>query len=97
MEEMDIYRACSYRLFREHCTYCNGVFVKDMSRLGRRMEDIIIVDVVSNLNLIEFSHCLSLPSRECFSNYKLVWRHEGHRTIQNDSHTWRTQQGNQYF
>lgn len=32
------------RLFREHCTQFNGQFVKDMSRVGRRMEDIIIID-----------------------------------------------------
>ena len=32
------------KLFREHCTLFNGSFVKDMERMGRRMEDIIIVD-----------------------------------------------------
>jgi RNA polymerase II subunit A small phosphatase-like protein len=31
-------------LYREDCTFWNGIFVKDLTRLGRRMEDIIIVD-----------------------------------------------------
>ena len=31
-------------LFREHCTFYNGLFVKDMSRLGRNLEDVIIID-----------------------------------------------------
>jgi len=32
------------RLFREHCTYINGVFTKDMSKIGRPMKDAIILD-----------------------------------------------------
>lgn len=32
------------RLFREHCTYINGVFTKDMSKLGRNMKDAMILD-----------------------------------------------------
>ena len=32
------------RLFREHCTYQNERFVKDLSRLGRNMKDVIIID-----------------------------------------------------
>lgn len=35
---------CSYRLFREHCTYYNNSYVKDLQRVGRPMEDIIILD-----------------------------------------------------
>eukprot|EP00347_Sterkiella_histriomuscorum_P024236 403331838 len=31
-------------LYREHCTFYNGLFVKDMERLGRPMSDIIIID-----------------------------------------------------
>ena len=35
---------CSYKLFREHCTFFNNAFVKDLTRLGRPMTDVIIVD-----------------------------------------------------
>lgn len=35
---------CVYKLFREHCTFYNNAFVKDLTRLGRAMTDVIIVD-----------------------------------------------------
>ena len=33
-----------YRLYREHCTYHNNVFVKDLSRLARPLKHTIIID-----------------------------------------------------
>jgi len=33
-----------WRLFREHCTYHEGCYVKDLSRLGRPMNEVLIVD-----------------------------------------------------
>jgi carboxy-terminal domain RNA polymerase II polypeptide A small phosphatase len=44
MNIIDPKSLCSYRLFREHCTFVNNAFVKDLTRLGRQMNDVIIVD-----------------------------------------------------
>ena len=44
MQNLDPCQMCSYLLFREHCTFFNNAFVKDLTRLGRPMKDVIIVD-----------------------------------------------------
>ena len=41
---LDPQRMCAYKLFREHCTFYNNAFVKDLTRLGRLMKDVIILD-----------------------------------------------------
>ena len=35
---------CCYRFYREHCTFINGIFVKDLKRLNRDLKNVIIVD-----------------------------------------------------
>lgn len=44
LDEIDPSNYASYRLFREHCTFHNNAFVKDLSVLGRDLKDVIIVD-----------------------------------------------------
>lgn len=44
MDMMDPQSFCTARLFREHCTYMNNVFVKDLSLVGRNLKDSIIID-----------------------------------------------------
>lgn len=44
MDMMDPSGYCTDRLFREHCTYMNNVFVKDLSLVGRPLKDSIIID-----------------------------------------------------
>ena len=44
MDMMDPHGYTTARLFREHCTFVNGVFVKDMAQIGRPMKDAIIID-----------------------------------------------------
>ena len=44
VEQLDPDNFCSYKLFREHCTFFNNSFVKDLTRLGRPMTDVIILD-----------------------------------------------------
>ena len=42
--KLDHGRVTSTLLYREHCTFYNGLFVKDMARLGRNLNDVIIID-----------------------------------------------------
>ena len=44
MDILDPEGLCTARLFREHCTYDEGRYVKDMSIIGRRIEDVILID-----------------------------------------------------
>ena len=44
MDILDPKRLCTGRLFREHCVYRDRIYMKDMSRLGRRIEDVILID-----------------------------------------------------
>jgi carboxy-terminal domain RNA polymerase II polypeptide A small phosphatase len=44
MDILDDKQSCSSRLFREHCTYYQGMYVKDLSELGRDLKDVLIID-----------------------------------------------------
>lgn len=44
MDKLDPLRATQHRLFREHCFFHKGSYVKDLSQLGRDLKSIIILD-----------------------------------------------------
>lgn len=44
MEQLDPKHIVPHKLYRNSCTMSNGIFVKDMSKLGRPLESIIILD-----------------------------------------------------
>lgn len=39
-----MHRCVRHRLYRDHCTFSQGVYIKDLGRLGRGLEQAIIVD-----------------------------------------------------
>lgn len=41
---LDKRKVCKYRLFREHCTFINGAFVKDLKKMNRDLKDLILLD-----------------------------------------------------
>ena len=53
---------CSHRLFRQHCTYYNGIYVKDLSTLGRDLREVLIVDNQPNSYMLHQENALPSPS-----------------------------------
>jgi len=44
LDLLDMHKVVDGRLFREHCTCLNDIYVKDMSMMGRPIESIFIID-----------------------------------------------------
>lgn len=52
-KELDTTNCISYLLFRQHCTPVNGIYVKDLSLLGRDIRNVILVDNSPNSFLFQ--------------------------------------------
>ena len=48
IDSLDPESKISFRLFRQSCVQINNSYVKDLSRLGRNLNNVIIVDVIFN-------------------------------------------------
>eukprot|EP00494_Astrolonche_serrata_P023694 UN23952 len=44
LDKLDKGGTCHYRLFRDKCVITDGFYAKDLNKLGRRKQDLIIVD-----------------------------------------------------
>ena len=44
LDLLDKEKNIQYRLYRDHCNFFNGIFIKDLKRLNRNLKDIIIID-----------------------------------------------------
>ena len=53
MKLLDPYNRISHILFRDSCSVHRGKYVKDLSRLGRRLQDVILVDVSLLLKVLK--------------------------------------------
>lgn len=62
MDQIDPKGLCSQWLFREHCTFYGGVFVKDISRVGRDPNDVILVDNSPNSYFFQPENALPIVS-----------------------------------
>lgn len=62
MKELDPNKLCSTYLFREHCSTCSNIFVKDLEFLGRDLKDVIIIDNSPNAYAFHPSNALPIPS-----------------------------------
>ena len=68
LDILDKDKKCSYRLFREHCTFINGIYVKDLKRLNRDLKNVIIVD--NSPNSYSFNRENGLPIMSWFNDSK---------------------------
>ena len=62
MQILDQGQWCTSHLFREHCTFYNGIFVKDMTQLGRNLKDAIIIDNSPSSYLFQPENALPILS-----------------------------------
>jgi len=62
MDILDQEGCCSSRLSREHCTFYQGMYVKDLAELGRDLRDVLIIDNSPTAYLFQPDNALPIIS-----------------------------------
>ena len=62
LDLLDIHRVVHFRLFREACVNYDGNFVKDLSRLGREIKNVIIIDNSSTSYMLQPRNAVPIKS-----------------------------------
>ena len=75
MDQIDPKRLCTKWLFREHCTFYGGVFVKDLSKVGWDMKDLIILDNSPNSYFFQPENALPILSWYDNMNDRLLYNY----------------------
>jgi len=68
LDLLDIHKVIDFRLFREHCTYINDIYVKDMTKIGRPITEVFIID--NSPNAYAFQPENAVPCRTWFDDYE---------------------------
>mmetsp|Transcript_25117 Transcript_25117/g.17781 ORF Transcript_25117/g.17781 Transcript_25117/m.17781 type:complete len:128 (+) Transcript_25117:1813-2196(+) len=55
-------KCIDYRLYRHHTTLCQGFYVKDLSRIGRDLSKVIIVDNIAESFLLQPENGICIKS-----------------------------------
>lgn len=70
---LDKWGAFRCRLFRESCVFHRGNYVKDLSRLGRDLNKVIIVDNSPASYVFHPDNAVSVPLKDSNWVVKLFW------------------------
>jgi RNA polymerase II subunit A small phosphatase-like protein len=62
LDQLDPHNVISWRLFREHCVFHEGHYVKDLSIIGRPLEDSIIIDNSPMSYMFHPGSAIAVPS-----------------------------------
>ena len=62
MDILDEDACCSARLSRDHCTFYQGMYVKDLAELGRDLRDVLIIDNSPTAYLFQPDNALPIIS-----------------------------------
>ena len=62
LDRLDRFGYCSFRLYRDHCVFHDGVYVKDLSKIGRDLKDVIIIDNADFSYMFQVSNAVPCKS-----------------------------------